>query len=262
MAQKWKTRFTALTRRSEQTQKEKQKEKVDELLLDNILIESRLKRKTAESDGSRDFLYEIYSPQLQRVCLTERILFEINRSEVRSSQQLFSYYTNNLVEVSSAAAGALLKDWSLIPGRDRKFDGIFADEPEERLETNSIEIAEQLERDEQSLKNNSNMFEAEPPEEEPVESARGDEDVTIIVQSDEIETRLNEINTQIRLSQNFARSPSDISTDGNTQRCPSPDLFDDIDDSQEEAGSEEILPCASFRSSIAVFNVLMNQHQL
>lgn len=243
-------------------QNEKQKGKVDELLLDNILIESRLKRKTADLDANCDFLYEIYSPHLQKICLTERILFEINRCEVRSSQQLLSYYTNNLVEVSSAPAGALLKDWSLIPGRDEKFDGMFAKEPAERLEANSIKNDEKSELDEREWENNLNVFGAELTGEESPKSARGDVDVTIIVQSNEIETRLNEINTQIRLSQNFGRSPSEISMDGNTQRCPSPDLFDDIDEFLEEADSEEILPCASFRNPIAVFNVFMNHHQL
>lgn len=124
---KWNTKCTQLTRRKDDVQREKIRNKVDELLLDNIIVESSHSNRPSSPEYftvPEYTTYDIYSKFLQRICVSERILFSINSCEEHTTGSIRSYYTNNLVELSNVPSGALLKDWSKIPGRDSIYDGI------------------------------------------------------------------------------------------------------------------------------------------
>lgn len=128
---KWNSKCTPLTRRKDDVQNNKIREKIDELLLNNIIVESG-QTKRSESPvyfSLPEYIpYEIYSKRLQRICVSERILFEVNACETHTKSNILSYYTNNLVERTELEAGVLLRDWSKIPGRDSLYDGITTDD--------------------------------------------------------------------------------------------------------------------------------------
>lgn len=114
---KWNSRCTQLTRRDEHAQAKRVRDKVDEILVNNISVES----STARNQNA-DAMYIIYSEQLQRVCVPEQHLYGINGTAMATGAEIRSYYTNNLVEPSGLRAGVLLKHWSDIPGRDAIYD--------------------------------------------------------------------------------------------------------------------------------------------
>lgn len=244
VAHKWKTRYTALTRRNDQQQFEKRKKMIDDFMLDSILIGSRLKRKYVDFQMDCDFLYEISNKLLQRVCMPERTLFELNRNEKQMNQNLSNYYTNNLVEISSIQCGALLKDWSTIPGRDCVFDGIFADnnnklveeQPQQEVDDEmEIEIIENIENNGTSITADATVI-YDTKDNEAIENE----------QSNSLEISLNHINTQIHQSQNFGGSSSDISVQEMLERCISPDIFDEDDEAMDcKNSSSEFICCKS-----------------
>lgn len=114
---KWNSRCTQLTRRDEHAQAKRVRDKVDEILVNNISVESSTARNV-----SPDAMYIIYSEQLQRACVPEQVLYGINGTAMATGAEIRSYYTNNLVEPSGLRAGVLLKHWSDIPGRDAIYD--------------------------------------------------------------------------------------------------------------------------------------------
>lgn len=299
---KWNSKCTQLTRRKDDVQKSKVREKVDELLLNNIIVESS-QSKRSESPvyfSLPEYTpYEIYSKRLQRICVSERILFEVNSCDTHSKSNILSYYTNNLVERSELQAGVLLRDWSKIPGRDSIYDGgtnennktdatVISSQPEftngsdgggvddnecefideaihnekEEVETQQQQYSnspmfiqdqeQKLDREENqrinenedenhathidSVENhfNDRLQELEASQNEAVASSDDDADATLMMDSDDIQLKVDAINSKIRLSQNYSDmfQPTVVTYDTatHTVRAPSPDLFDDDDD--------------------------------
>lgn len=248
---KWNSKCTQLTRRKDDVQETKVRDKIDEILVNNIIVESSQSTKPSsptDFDGSAYTPYEIHSRRLQRICVSERILFEMN-SHTEHSKQL-SYYTNNLVKRSKLQAGVLLKDWSQIPGRDDFYDGFKTSETKNyKTDTNVItsvleaddELNNDVDEDQEvetagcsdpmRLYSNSNS----PMDTEDGNRAEAvdDEDMTILIDSDDIQLKVNAINSQIRLSQKYSDifEPSNVTYEAATAtRALSPDLFDDDDD--------------------------------
>lgn len=299
---KWNTKCTQLTRRDNDVQKEKVRKKIDELLVNNIIVESRQTQCAPEPNlfTLPDYSsYEIFSKRLQRVCVSERILFEINGCPDHSGDNILSYYTNNLVERTDLRAGVLLRDWSKIPGRDSKYDSYASDKSDtehmenriESMETENpktddvpvissqseqmddcvvdnqtaanerlepMELDQQTEeieenRDDRECEQNQYCQEfdqnqdAEGIEKDPnpelIENSQiisveneyhgsadssDDEDVTFVMDSSDIQSKVDEINSKIRLSQSSEFFEPAVLTYDAGQR--SPDLFDDDDD--------------------------------
>lgn len=253
---KWKSKYTPLTRRDENVQREKQKEKIDQILLDNIMVESRLcKQKTDATNANCDFIYEISSSTLRRICLFEKVLFEMNQNDEPTIDNLHNFYTNNLVDVSELSADHLLRDWAEIPGRDDIFDGLDRNKSADETQSCSDEITEDKEILTSSQAQSfevENKCEDDDANDEMASEAKNSE-ATIIVDEGDMEYELDVINTQIRLSQNFSEPPnSPLSTQASESnhltsdyRATSPDLFDDndcmfVDDFDSEDISGEI----------------------
>lgn len=266
---KWNSKCTQLTRRKDDIQKSKIQNKVDELLLNNIIIESSQREKiTKETNYFNLPDYnpsEIYSKRLQRICISERILFEMNGHKEHSNGNILSYYTNNLVERSKVQAGVLLKDWSKIAGRDSIYDGVKCSTPENQenefpsqsaleadYDNEDIETVHRsgiLEQDEQQEQmqyeensrdqfnsydnNNEIQTNVEMPEDIDIASLEGDGDATIVMDANDIQLKVDTINTKIRLSKNFCDifHPALVTYESTSSiRATSPDLFDDDDD--------------------------------
>lgn len=217
-------------------QKKKLQEEVEQLLLDNIMVESHASQSMA-TDETMVLPYEITSTLLQRYFVPEALLFTINSTEY-SPENLRDYYTNNLFELSTNKAGVLLKDWSTIPGRDSVFDCMpnMYREVETYVETEQNTPKEQSEnevaessqphtlvtiRDKCSQKDDvvdilaesplsaatistSKMMpnENDPPLEKKQESIE-DPDQTVLLDKLEVQYKLDIINTQMRMSQSF-----------------------------------------------------------
>lgn len=194
-----------------------------------------------------EFVFEISSSLLQRICMAEKILFELNDNDVQSNRCLHQYYTNNLVEPSTVAGGALLKDWKEIPGRDSVFDGILTTSIPSQKSTGDEHFNDIVQSE------STECVERARPDAEPSEIPHGtqndivcliDEEVTdtagtddtIILDTNALEVELNFINSRIRSSQNFVENPvpsvdcDSERTEAESHRGPSPDLFDDDDD--------------------------------
>lgn len=248
---KWNSKCTQLTRRKKDVQDTKVREKIDEILVNNIIVESSQSTKPSlpiDFDDLAYTPYEVYSRRLQRICISERILFEMNGYAEHSEQ--LSYYTNNLVERAKLQAGVLLKDWSKIPGRDDFYDGFkTAEDTNDKTDTNVITPEQEAENepadgivvdqeaetagcsDAMQLYSHSNSP-MDTQDENRAETA-DDEDMTILMDSDDIQLKVNAINSQIRLSQNYSDifQPSNVTYEAATAtRALSPDLFDDDDD--------------------------------
>lgn len=263
---KWKSKCTPLTRRDDEVQRLRKFERIDELLMDNILILSRKRRASNGSNVDADFVYDISSKLLQRFCMTEKILFELNDNDVQSERCIQQYYTNNLVEPSTVAIGSLLRDWSKIPGRDSVFDGIPTTQEATSNEHREIEIELSNEPDrsfqdcvdrislnpvvDAEISSESQNTVVSQMEVEEAIASHGTDD-TIILDTNDIEAELNLINSRIRLSENFAEmqsGPSEI-CDSKLMRSefirgPSPDLFDDDDYDDGSEFEKDSLACA------------------
>lgn len=261
---KWKSKCTPLTRRDVEVQSLKTRERVDELLIDNIMIASRKSRESNDTVASAvEFVFDISSKLLQRICMPEKILFELNDSDVPSDRCLHQYYTNNLVERSAIAVGALLRNWKEIPGRDSVFDGIPAtlnqtqevigdDQPKDRAEKELAECVDRasINSDHYEMPLESDNYVASSVVDVEEMTASADTEATIIVDTNDIEVELNFINSRIRSSQNFVETHAPI-CDSETvavepHRGPSPDLFDDDDYDYDVNYSEsDALTCES-----------------
>lgn len=292
---KWNSKCTPLTRRKDDVQKNKIRDKIDELLLNNIIVESSQTKHTESPIyiSLPEYIpYEIYSKRLQRICVSERILFEVNGCETHTKSNILSYYTNNLVERSELEADVLLRDWSKIPGRDSVYDGItneidktdttvISSQPESKsgdcfdenefndAETNEsatptevqqkyldapMETDELKHKEVQQKIEQMNQVNAEITENKFIdqisrqelhqsdglkshddnENDGEDADVTVVMDTNDIQLKVDAINTKIRLSQKFSDifQPTVVTyeTTSHTLRAPSPDLFDDDDD--------------------------------
>lgn len=286
---KWNSKCTQLTRRKDDVQKSKVREKIDELLLNNIIVESSQSKRSESPilftlpEYTPD---EIYSNRLQRICISERILFEINGCELHSKSNILSYYTNNLVERSELEAGVLLRDWSKIPGRDSIYDcltneinktettvissqthstsGGGDDNDEQESTSRDANVIEQkdMEMQQQYLDTPMEVQDEEQEEDRRDDQSRAtqnqdvdnplygqeqvkelqndaisleeDADATVVIESNDIQSKVDAINSKIRLSQNisdmFQPAVFSYESTSNTIRAPSPDLFDDEDD--------------------------------
>lgn len=207
------------------------------------MIGSRKSREANDHmDSAAEFVFDISSKLLQRICMSEKILFELNDSDMSSDRCLHQYYTNNLVERSAVAIGALLRDWKKIPGRDSVFDGIPAtsDLTQEAIvnELSTVTVEKDLEEcveraDEIPVESENHAVSSMEDVEELTASA--DTEATIIVDTNDVEVELNLINTRIRSSQNFVDAHALSVICGSetapleSHRGPSPDLFDDDD---------------------------------
>lgn len=283
---RWNAKCTQLTRRKDDVQKSKAREKIDEILLNNIIVESNRNCDQLSSIESIDYTSNtIYSRRLQRICVSERILFELNNCEEDTRYNNRSYYTNNLVEPSEYRAGILLKDWSRIPGRDSLYDGTAQsidenetnnsndindktdapvissspvyDPPTDDDESEDQSKSDDVNSNEDSSNNNiadvdqstetagcadvNQKFSTTPIDTQDengqdiaVEASHLDDgDETILIDSDDIQLKVDAINTKIRLSQNFSdifQAPQLTYESATTTRALSPDLFDDDDD--------------------------------
>lgn len=274
---KWNTKCTQLTRRDDDTQKSKVRDKINEILLNNIIVESsqadRLKSSEEDTDTTDTIDYSphsIHSRRLQRICVSERILFELNNCDKNTKSNLRPYYTNNLVEACEAGAETLLKDWSRIPGRDSIYDGVqnAANEPIEtdaietvipsspeydiqtesslseidddgkgndQLENTIIVSDDQHQADTAGCSNMNQSGSAMDMESDTAVQDVDDQDRTLIMNFDDIQSKIDAINSNIRLSQQFCDTyqASDFTCQAaTTTRTPSPDLFDDDDDDE------------------------------
>lgn len=277
---KWNSKCTQLTRRNNDTEAAKVRDKIQEIIVNNIIIEANQANQNEVAEQRFDLadnqLFEIHSRRLQRMCMPQRILFELNSCEENVEDNRSSYYTNNLVEPSTLKAGVLLKDWSRIPGRDTIYDGnvkpttvnqktddanvIMCDtqqsSPEYDIQTDSEEIVDKCDAQQDDLDKcsvgaateNQQMetagcstmnqaSRASPMQIEMEHQAddSSDEDRTFVMDSDDIQLKVDAINTKIRLSQNYfdiLQAPVLIQEAANVIRPPSPDLFDDDDDDE------------------------------
>lgn len=256
---KWNSKCTQLTRRNDDAQKLKIRDKIDEILLNTIIVESNQaeRLKSDEHIDSIDYTpHQIYSRRLQRICISERILFELNNCDQNTNSTLCTYYTNNLVEATDRGAETLLKDWSKIPGRDSIYDGRLAASTNNPIETDTVMtvIASSPEYDIQT-ESSSSEIDADKHDDQYTDTAGcsrsspsnqmasvanenddgddDDEDRTLIMDSSDIQSKFDAINSNIRLSQKFCDNflASDFTCQAaTTLRAPSPDLFDDDDD--------------------------------
>lgn len=280
---KWNTKYTPLTRRKHDIQAKKILDNVNKLTVDNIVIDAEL-QKRSNTDGFGEDSFEICSRLLQRECIPERILFRLNGDERNVLDNFHSYYTNNLVEHSAPPAGALLKDWSKVPGRDSIYDRIGfhtdgvasekdrTDEPDGNDVNSDVDMhsMETYVPDETQMFIGLNSIQqksadllgdmsAEPNEIQNDQSNSGeqsvkhsmectessDDDKTIVIDSDDIQSKVEEINSKIRLSQNFGDVFEKVvvnneATKQTYTRAFSPDLFSDDDD---EDNAIEICEC-------------------
>lgn len=274
---KWNSKCTQLTRRKNDTQKSKIHDKIDEILMNNIIVESSQREKTSSENiyfELPDYTpLEIYSRRLQRICISERILFELNGCVEHSSGNYLSYYTNNLVERSEVGAGVLLRDWSKIAGRDSIYDGIKCSSQDiQETDTNKVssqpkpeagyydeqtDIAHcsgilkhfshslmdsqkqdkrhEVEHSKNQNQDTSNHGRTNDQMENQygVASSDDDADATVVMDSNDIQLKVDAINSKIRLSQNFCDifQPAIVTYEfSSSVRAPSPDLFDDDDD--------------------------------
>lgn len=207
---KWDSKCTQLTRRKENVQTKKLREKIDEILVNNIVVES----STQSNLYSNDDFYTIYSRRLQCKCIPEQVLFEANRNGTSCDRNIRMYYTNDLVEPSEFKAGILLKDWSKIPGRDAVYDGIESSEL-------SVSADNEIECSQPSVSASGE-----------IDSNNLDEhEKTIVLDEYDIQSKVNTINSHIRLSQDFANELIAIESNEPTilTQSQSPNLFDDDD---------------------------------
>lgn len=265
---KWNTKCTQLTLRNDDTQKSKVQEKIDEILLNNIIVESSQadRLKSCEQIDTIDYSpHFIHSRRLQRICISERILYELNNCDKNTKSNIRSYYTNNLVDVCETGAETLLKDWSKIPGRDKIYDGlentaskttetdtmtVISSSPEYDTQTEASSSDVDTDKRDDQMENTlivnddqqmdtagcSNVNQSSPAMNIASDNAvqdMDDNDRTIVMNLVDIESKINEINSNNRLSQQFGENfdPSDFTCQADTViRAPSPDLFDDDDD--------------------------------
>lgn len=228
----------------------RKRERVNELLIDNILIESRKSRESDNTVARRaEFVFDVSSSLLQRICMAEKILFALDDNDVQSDRCLHQYYTNNIVEPSMVAVGALLRDWSRIPGRDSVFDGIptALETAQEAIDVEPSEIVHSQNEPEEcvehvspepgpsEIRGETEIDSVESSEVMENVTASAETDDTIIVDANAIEVELNLINSRMRSSQHFVELPAlAVGCDSATiatesHRGPSPDLFDDDD---------------------------------
>lgn len=107
---KWAKRFTALTKRNAAIEVKKTKAKTQLVL-----------RKFGEELTFSDSInacttFQISSEFLGQLYMHDKMLFRLHGAVDKASVEEF--YTNNLLQVSTAKCGCLLKDWRTIPGRD------------------------------------------------------------------------------------------------------------------------------------------------
>lgn len=269
---KWNSKCTQLTKRDDAVQKSKITQKVHEFLENNINVESYL-AKLSQSEQNVELAkqaksYEIYSTRLQRICMPQRILFNINSCDLHSNDNILSYYTNNLVNQSKLKSGVLLRDWSKIPGRDSIYDGVVHTNEEDKTDkpvmTSQPEAIESNEPgdvlqqrafldspkdvpDDQDCEQGQIQTQCNDRVDEDYEvsmqyteqnqndilDADDDVEATIVMESDDIQLKIDAINSKIRLSQNFSDifQPTVVTLETtHSVRAPSPDLFDDDDD--------------------------------
>lgn len=238
-SQKWKNRCTPLTRRVEEFQQEKIRKKVEEILLTNITRSYKPKKEI------NYIPYEITSTSLQKSFMSEQILFSANAIEANTTNCISQYYTNNLVSPSRVKCGALLRDWDLIPGRDNLFDGIPSSIRKEQeaaeqidtdlaMEENCIEMTVIKEAEKSSCKNKPEAYTSEP---RGYADTTNDLEKTILLDNEDIQNKLDVINTQLQYGQLLNTSSEIIQTVQNTsennqrycERSSSPDLFADCD---------------------------------
>lgn len=266
---KWNSKCTQLTRRNDDTQKSKVRNKIDEILLNNIVVESSQADRLKSSEGIDLIDYtphDIYSRHLQRICVSERILFELNNCDKNTKSNLRSYYTNNLVDMSELEANALLKDWSQIPGRDTIYDTIdgiqkaateiigtdamtvISSSPEYDIQTESNKDDADNDQiheitspsDEQQMDSagcsrtiQSSQFLSLDVESDSTTQSLDDENRTIVMDTNDIKLKIDAINSTIRSSQQFCDNfkLSEFTCQATTTaRAQSPDLFDDDDE--------------------------------
>lgn len=285
---RWNSKCTQLTRRKDDVQMTKAREKIDEILLNNIIVESSRSQSIVNLQSTDYTSNTIYSQRLQRICVSERILFELNSCEEDTRCTGRSYYTNNLVEPSEYRAGILLKDWSRIPGRDSLYDGIAEsgnendssdlnnrndktdafvissspvyDPPSDDNESEHQVQSDDANSNEGNANNaNNNIADVDQKTEtagcadvnqkcsiSPMDTQGENEqeieveannldygDATSLIDNDDIQLKVDAINSKIRSSQNFSdifQAPQLTYESATTTRALSPDLFDDDDD--------------------------------
>lgn len=103
---------TALTR----TSKEK-REKVISLKIDRVLGQNTTSELSKGESSSNE--YKVFSYFLQELEEKSRTVFKINAEDRPTDSILLDYYITELFEPSFCRADHLLKDWNMIPGRDR-----------------------------------------------------------------------------------------------------------------------------------------------
>lgn len=102
------SKFTPLTRRSENVQKDKFKKKVKNILQASEDGESVTSETIQE--------YGVTSSYLQEYFIPESPCYNISLAAMQTAVEQF--YVNDLVPISTLQCGCLLKNWSEIPGRD------------------------------------------------------------------------------------------------------------------------------------------------
>lgn len=105
---KWTSKFTPLTRRSVNIQKEKFTKKVKFIL--------QLCETGEIVDGETIQQYTVTSSYLQQFFVPNSPSYNISSTAMETGVE--SFYVNDLVPVSTLRCGCLLKNWADIPGRD------------------------------------------------------------------------------------------------------------------------------------------------
>lgn len=275
---KWNSKCTQLTRRKNDVQKKKLHENIDKVTVDNIIVEAEL-TKRLNDDENDACAFDVCSATLQRICIPERTLFQLSSDDNRVCDNLYSYYTKHLVECSTLSADVLLKDWSQIPGRDDIYDdiGFVANKKENDENVKENETSDNVDTDvemhEMDANNEDEMnrlncsqkttnSEETPTKrnvdempntcasetccetsiKSPLECMESDdEDKTIVIDSDDIQSKVDDINSKMRLSGHFADvlEPVLVSNDPLVKpRVVSPDLFADDDEDEDDNAIE------------------------
>lgn len=232
---KWKNRCTPLTRRKEEIQKEKIRNKVEEILLTNITRIPKAKKET------ECVAFEITSTALQKCFMPDQIIFSANAIEPNTTRCIEQYYTNNLVSPSKIQCGALLRDWDSIPGRDDLFDCIPISIRENKEAAEPIDTEVPIEESDIEMiesKKTSSDDPHGPPVGTSIDCAeRTDFEKTVLIDNEDIQNKLDVINTQLQHSQALNTSSEIVQTVENGsednrrdfERSSSPDLFADCD---------------------------------
>lgn len=266
---KWTSKFTPLTRRSENMQREKFKKKVKNILL----ISENLQNIDAQAVQE----YDVTSSYLQQLLAPRSPSYNISLAAMETTTK--SFYVNDLVPISTLRCGCLLRNWADIPGRDvspERFTAVPSnvDDTKDSVEThttsgtverNCEEINDALKSDvDHILEPKSIVDPNENPETLDVDRSsesskyQENEDYFQDIHSDsvtDIERKCNErpttqvepkcdehVTNDVEQKSDECRVPNLLNVDAITNlRIPSPDMFADFNSANNSLNDSKIV---------------------